>query len=293
VASPASHPVPPPFPEPTSPWNEEPLDTASCTPPPAAIAASPVKFCRECGLPWDPAWSECQACVSRLSKAAAVETDYAHDVRRIKSAVALYFALLAVSLVFMIYLLATEREPGVQADLVVSGAMSGIVLIWCAASWRQVLPTLGKLSNPLWYLLGAAAAVPTYLLASAVVKGIESFGVQSVRYTDPFFREGHGFAMVVLVVCVQPAIFEELAFRGVIQSSLQLVMGTVSAIFVSALMFGVLHLSMPSMPHLVTIGLVLAWMRAKTGSLYPGMLMHFTHNLLIISSERWGGIFPW
>ena len=289
---PPALPGPPPFPEAVAPWDEPPLHA---TPPVVtAVSATPVRFCRECGLPWDPAWAECQACAGRRTKAAAVETDYVHDIRRIKSAVALYFALLAVSLVFIIYAVATEREPGVQADVVTSVAMSVIILAWCLATWREVLPTLARLSNPLWYLLGAAAAVPTYLLATAVVKGLESFlGVEAIRYTEPFYNEGYGFGMAVLMVCVHPAVFEELAFRGVIQSSLQLVMGTVAAIVVSAMMFGVLHLSMPSMPHLVIIGLVLAWMRVKTGSLYPGMVMHFTHNLLVISSERWGGVFPW
>ena len=86
---------------------------------------------------------------------------------------------------------------------------------------------------------------------------------------------------------------EELAFRGFIQSSLMRVLGTYESVFVSALMFGILHLSIPSMPHLFLIGVVLGWLRVRTGSLYPGMLMHLTHNLLVVLAERWEVAAPW
>ena len=43
------------------------------------------------------------------------------------------------------------------------------------------------------------------------------------------------------------------------------------------------------MRKLVT-GVALAWLRIKTGSLLPGMLTHFMHNLLVLLAERydWG-----
>jgi membrane protease YdiL (CAAX protease family) len=51
-------------------------------------------------------------------------------------------------------------------------------------------------------------------------------------------------------------------------------------------------MSIPSLPHLLILGVVLGWLRVKTGSLYPGMLLHFSHNFLVILSERTGSL-PW
>jgi membrane protease YdiL (CAAX protease family) len=39
----------------------------------------------------------------------------------------------------------------------------------------------------------------------------------------------------------------------------------------------------------------MGWLRIRTGSLLPGMLTHFTHNLLVLLAERNddGGYLPW
>ena len=88
---------------------------------------------------------------------------------------------------------------------------------------------------------------------------------------------------------MQPAIFEELASRGVIFGALERVLAVREAIMVSALLFMIIHLAVLSFPHLLVLGLVLGYLRVRTGSLYPGMVLHFTHNLLVVMSESSGG----
>jgi membrane protease YdiL (CAAX protease family) len=65
-------------------------------------------------------------------------------------------------------------------------------------------------------------------------------------------------------------------------------MPTREAVLISALMFMVLHLAVLSFPHLLVIGLVLGYVRVRSGSLYPCMLLHFTHNLLVVLAEMKG-----
>ncbi len=84
---------------------------------------------------------------------------------------------------------------------------------------------------------------------------------------------------------------EELAFRGIIFGALRRVLEPMEAVLVSALMFMILHLAIASFPHLFAIGLLLGWLRMHTGSMYPGMLLHFLHNFLVVLSER--GPWPW
>ena len=98
---------------------------------------------------------------------------------------------------------------------------------------------------------------------------------------------------VVLTICVQPAIFEELAFRGAIMSALGKFLSSTEVVFVSSAMFAILHLSIPSLPHLFLMGVALAYLRQWCGSLYPGMLLHFCHNFLVVLSERYGSAWPW
>jgi membrane protease YdiL (CAAX protease family) len=80
-----------------------------------------------------------------------------------------------------------------------------------------------------------------------------------------------------------------LAFRGIIQPTFLRVLGANETIVVTAMMFGILHLSVPSMPYLVLLGIVLGWLRQRTGSLYPCFVLHFCHNLLALLVEYWGG----
>lgn len=88
---------------------------------------------------------------------------------------------------------------------------------------------------------------------------------------------------------MQPAVVEELAFRGVIQGALGRVLRMGEAVAVAALMFMILHLMPLSFPHLFLIGLAAGWLRARSGSLYPPMLLHFLHNGLVVASEWWQG----
>ena len=94
--------------------------------------------------------------------------------------------------------------------------------------------------------------------------------------------------MIVVLICVQPAVIEELAFRGAILGVLRDLLGTREAVIVSALMFMILHLAILSFPHLLLVGLALGYLRVRTKSLYPCMVMHFTHNLLVILAEATG-----
>ena len=129
-----------------------------------------------------------------------------------------------------------------------------------------------------------------YTVVSLLHRAVE---VPIIGYLKSYTDAGYGFGAAVLMICVQPAIFEELGFRGVILTALEPVLGPREALLVSALIFAILHLSIPSIPHLFLMGIVLAWLRQKTGSLYAGMVAHFTHNLLVLLAERHGSLLPW
>ena len=88
-----------------------------------------------------------------------------------------------------------------------------------------------------------------------------------------------------LGVSVMPAVFEELAFRGVIQSSLEHVFTGVEAWLIQGALFSVLHLFPIMFPSHFLMGLWLGWLRRRSGSVYPGMLMHGLWNALVLAHE--------
>jgi membrane protease YdiL (CAAX protease family) len=77
---------------------------------------------------------------------------------------------------------------------------------------------------------------------------------------------------------------EELLFRGLLQRVLTQRAGLVTGVVGSGLAFGLLHLSDPaSVPPLIGLGLGLALLRARTGSLWPAVVAHTLNNGLAMA----------
>lgn len=86
-----------------------------------------------------------------------------------------------------------------------------------------------------------------------------------------------------LVLCVMPAIVEELFFRGALQGLLR-PCGSEVAIFGPALLFALLHLDPIQGLTALVCGVFLGWLAERSGSILPGMLLHFVNNCLAFLS---------
>ncbi len=85
--------------------------------------------------------------------------------------------------------------------------------------------------------------------------------------------------MALLAVAVLVAPFcEELFFRGYLFGGLLRGMPAWAAIVLSSLLFAIAHGDIGSFALLLVIGLVLAVMRWRLGSIWPGMLLHACNN---------------
>lgn len=100
--------------------------------------------------------------------------------------------------------------------------------------------------------------------------------------------------LVLVALAVVPAMLEEFFFRGYVMNGLRARFTGRQAIMVSSLLFGLFHVLTPSMltPERFVpstfLGLVLGWVCYRTGSVFPGMLLHAGHNgiLLILIQRR-------
>jgi len=91
---------------------------------------------------------------------------------------------------------------------------------------------------------------------------------------------GVGWALFVIAIC--PAIFEEIAFRGLLQARLIMLFGRGQGLLITAAAFGLAHGVTIGLPLQMFLGLYLGWLRDRSGSLVPGMLVHFLYNGSIV-----------
>lgn len=74
-------------------------------------------------------------------------------------------------------------------------------------------------------------------------------------------------------------VVEEIVFRGAILATLLGMMkNRWAAIALSAALFALVHMNLAQMPHAFLIGLIIGWMYSRTGSMVPGIVVHFVNN---------------
>jgi len=90
--------------------------------------------------------------------------------------------------------------------------------------------------------------------------------------------------LVLFALALTPAVIEELCFRGYLFSSLSTILSPWRVIFLSAFLFGLFHVLTGSVLLIerffptMMMGVFLGWIAWRTGSVYPGMVLHFVHN---------------
>ncbi len=95
-----------------------------------------------------------------------------------------------------------------------------------------------------------------------------------------------GNALVFASLALLPALWEELAFRGILQPALTRAWGARAAIPLTALAFALFHRSAAQFLVPLLLGLGLGWLRWRTDCLWPSCLAHALHNALTIRAMQ-------
>jgi uncharacterized protein len=143
-------------------------------------------------------------------------------------------------------------------------------------------------------LLWAGLAVVAALIVSGIYGAvIELFDIErfrqdpcvqiTQRVRDDWLLIG---ATALLAIGFAP-VAEEIFFRGFIFTGLARSFGIVIGVVGSSLLFGLAHLAdprlYPSLLPITSIGVILALLYLKTGSIVPPMLAHFTWNTMVLT----------
>jgi membrane protease YdiL (CAAX protease family) len=158
------------------------------------------------------------------------------------------------------------------------GLMLGIVL-WIAAGGpaRELLALRRPRSWPAALVLAGGIFVGTFVLAAALSPFLNAGDEQGLlpEGWDPS-RAAPFLANAVLIAGFTP-IVEELTFRG-LGFGLFSRFGPVAAIVVSGVLFGPAHGLVLGLPILTAFGLGLAFLRHRTDSVLPCILLHGVFN---------------
>ena len=134
------------------------------------------------------------------------------------------------------------------------------------ASWEKAPGRVATALVSIWVI----GAVLNVFLEAGKEQGLVPNGWDSGR-AAPFV------ANFVVVAGVAPVV-EELTYRGLGFAAVRDAFGNGAAVVVTALAFGLAHGLFIALPVLTIFGLILAWVRLTTGSIYPTIALHALFN---------------
>lgn len=150
---------------------------------------------------------------------------------------------------------------------------------------------IGLVKPKLVNLVQALGGYAVYFVSFIIVILVSSNFINSVDLDQ---QQQVGFAsaggsnlyLVFIALAVLPPIAEEVIFRGLLFSSLRQKMNFVAAVVPTSLLFGLAHLQFGSGAPLLwtaaidtfVLSCVLCYLREKSGSLWPSVILHFLKN---------------
>lgn len=157
--------------------------------------------------------------------------------------------------------------------------LAGIAMIWHLLHFKYV-----KFNKESW------TEIPTktiFLSIPFIVAAMFTFNIASEFIELPNIMENTFIGMSrnifgIIAIAIMAPLVEELLFRGAIEGyMLQTGKKPITAIFLSALIFGIIHINPAQVPFAFCIGLVFGWLYYRTGSVIPGMIGHFLNNSIV------------
>jgi len=182
---------------------------------------------------------------------------------------------------------APSNEALYDYDTAVGGAvwyaisLVVVLLITRGPEQRDLLALRRPRSSGAAVALSLAVIVAIYAV-SAVLEPVLHAGKEQ-GLTPPGWEPTHAgaYAANFVVIAVVAPIVEELMFRGA-GYSLLVSFGQVAAIVLVGLLFGLVHGLIAGLVVLSLFGAGLAWLRAKTQSIYPCIGVHSLFNAIAL-----------
>jgi ABC-type Na+ efflux pump permease subunit/membrane protease YdiL (CAAX protease family) len=210
-------------------------------------------------------------------------------------------ALLAVAVLFPLNFywqssLVDESTTSERFKLVIAGAqvlifaMPVLLLAWYAKLNLKSTFSLGLPGSRqmLGVVLMGVSVVPVSILLQQLQRTwfppssvAESFLERQIELLS-----GGSLWAVLLAFAVVPGVCEELLFRGFLLAGLRHRRSTLTAIALVGFIFALYHVNLEKIPVVTLLGMLLAFVCLRCGSIYPAMLLHMANNGLSLWLTR-------
>lgn len=188
------------------------------------------------------------------------------------------------------------KQPDTRLDMILHTLLGDIlgflfILYFVCVKYKQKIVALGlsikRFFINIWIgVVGYVTFLPLLFGLFLAVLWIATL----LKYEPPpepimelFFEETRAKVLVVLTVLVSligPAI-EEVFFRGFLYSAIKKRFGPILAMLLSATLFSFLHTSVLGFLPIMSLGILLAYLYERSGSLVPSITVHIVHNSLL------------
>ncbi len=220
------------------------------------------------------------------------------NLKRGLTDVVLYLIIFIVVQIIMMYagagIWAGIKGEGYQATLQAASTGGNAILAALVSAFSSVITliiflktkwtplTRGYLLSKPW---GTLLWVALFSLGTIIPLSFlyEQLGIEMDENTQQIItsmmKEPWGYVAVGILA----PLAEEVVFRGAILRTLLGIMSKKNhwvAIMISAAIFGVVHANLAQFINALLMGLLLGWMYYRTGSLVPGILLHWVNNTM-------------
>ena len=118
-------------------------------------------------------------------------------------------------------------------------------------------------------------------------EAIREFDQTQMDLVEQVLSGDLGFIFSLATLAVTPALCEELLFRGYVQRQFERSLGIVGGIVASGFVFGLYHIRLTQLLPLALLGIYLAYLAWRTGSLWIPIVVHFANNAFAVGLGAW------
>jgi uncharacterized protein len=154
--------------------------------------------------------------------------------------------------------------------------------VWRTLGWRPL--DAGKIPPRAAYL---SLIVSGFLLSLLVALASSAFTPKNKMPIEQFLQNRHTALLLLIMSVTLAPLFEETIFRGYIYPVVARTFGVLPGVVFTGLIFGLMHASqlggnLPQVALLVGVGIVFTAVRARTGNVLPGYILHVSYNSFIV-----------
>lgn len=175
----------------------------------------------------------------------------------------------------------------ISINMAIFGAAAWLMIVRYRLPVRQ---TLSLRAPPTGAWLGVLIGAPAGLVLADGIVRLASLAMPIPEAWIEAMAENMGISLplwqMLIFFSLMPALFEEIAFRGVLLHGLKNRLTTLQLVLVAGIAFGFFHVDLFRIPPTSLLGIFLVVTVIRSGSIFPAMAWHALHNALALGSAR-------